>query len=77
MSPSRTGKMVTWKVVVPESTQDRYRLIASLGGVPADRLVTYVLDDWTRKNRSLLAEDNLTARLKGMVSSTPGPGAPK
>ena len=63
-----TIKTVSWRLNVPQGLPERYQLIASVAGVPVDQLVTHVLDDWTRKNRSLLMDDSMPARLKSLIS---------
>lgn len=63
-----TAKTVSWQLKLPEGLVERFRLIASVGGVSVDHLIAYILEDWTHKNRSLLMDDSLPTRLKNLMS---------
>lgn len=61
-------KPISWQVKVPRGLVDRIRLIANVSGVTDDSLVTFILQEWTHRNKTLLLDDSLWVRLKKLMS---------
>ena len=71
-SKKKKVNMVPWRVKVYQGLPERYRLIADVAGVPVDQLVSYVLEDWTKKHKTLLLDENMPARLKKLIAGDSG-----
>lgn len=60
-SKKKKVNMVPWRVKVYHGLPERYRLIADVAEVPVDWLVSYVLEHWTKKHKTLLMDENIPA----------------
>ena len=52
----RQEEQVVWGIRVPEKVKMRWLILASLMRVPCNRLVLFVLQDWTRQNADTLLD---------------------
>ena len=69
MKSIRSVKKVWWRIKVPQKLMERYQLIASFSNVSVDNLVSHVLEDWAKRNKTLLMDESLPARLKILLSA--------
>lgn len=49
-------KSIVWGIRAPKSVKTRWLMLAALMGVPANRLILFVLQDWVQQNSELLLD---------------------
>lgn len=65
-SNKETGEIV-WGIRVPTVLKRKWMSLAGIIGVPANRLVAFVLEDWFRKNVAVLREKEGRYRLSQLI----------
>ena len=66
-------KAVVWGIRVPQSAKKKWQWMATLMGVPANRLVLYVLNDWVQQNAALLMDREARSELAARIAAGDGP----
>ena len=56
-------KNIIWGIRAPRSVKTRWTLLSLVMRVPANRLVTYVLQDWVQQNADILLNDEARNKL--------------
>ena len=62
------GRRAKWKIEIEENLKAELRLIANLGEIEVDHLISSILDTWVKTNEQLFKDDSLGNRLKGYLS---------
>ena len=62
------GKSIIWGLRVSKGVKERWQWLARLMGIPANRLVLYVLQDWAWQNRELIADRQARNALAGRIT---------
>jgi|APSaa5957512622_1039677.scaffolds.fasta_scaffold271941_1 hypothetical protein len=60
-------KTIIWGLRVPQSARKKWQLQANLMGIPANRLILYILQDWVRQNAELLVDEQARSALAGRI----------
>jgi hypothetical protein len=60
-------KSIVWGLRVPQSARKKWQLQANLMGVPANRLILYILRDWTEQNAALLLDERARSALAARI----------
>jgi hypothetical protein len=60
-------KQVIWGIRVPKKVKTQWQMLAAIMRIPANRLITYVLNDWVQNNadslRDSVARNQLAERI--------------
>ncbi len=63
--PIRT---IIWGIRVPEKVKVRWLMLAAIMGIPVNRLVTYVLQDWVQHNADILTDADARHKLAERIN---------
>jgi hypothetical protein len=64
----KKSKTVIWGIRVPMAVRNRWKIIAELMGIPSNRLVHFILNEWANNNQNLLLDEQLRARLASIIN---------
>ena len=62
------NKSIIWGIRVPKSVKERWLMLAGLMGIPTNRLIMFILQDWTQRNSELLLDGEARNKLVGRIA---------
>jgi len=61
-------KSIIWGIRTPPKVKQRWLMLASLMGVPTNRLILFILKDWAQKNSELLLDEQARNKLARRIA---------
>jgi hypothetical protein len=61
-------KTTVWGIRVPEKVKTRWLFLSAIMRVPTNRLILFVLQDWTRQNADTLLDDKARNKLADQIT---------
>jgi hypothetical protein len=61
-------KTTVWGIRVPEKVKMRWSMLAAIMRVPTNRLILFVLQDWTRQNADILLDNQTRNKLADYIT---------
>jgi hypothetical protein len=61
-------KTTVWGIRVPEKVKTRWLFLSAIMRVPANRLITFVLNDWVQQNADILTDELARNRLADQIT---------
>ena len=62
-------KSIVWGIRVPKTTKQRWCSLSTLMGIPTNRLIIFVLQDWVQQNSELLLDEQARNELAGKIAN--------
>jgi hypothetical protein len=59
----KQDESIIWGIRTPKSIKTRWLMLAAVMRVPTNRLILFVLQDWTRQNADTLLDDKARNKL--------------
>jgi hypothetical protein len=64
----KQDKQIVWGIRVPEKVKTRWLFLSAIMRVPANRLITFVLNDWVQQNADILTDELARNRLADQIT---------